>query len=107
MGVQRCLSKFCRKKTIPVKVKPFGKRTSVRPILLQYGDELNTNNTVITSSDAVYIYIYLFERMINQGAAASKLFKQIDKVVKRHPDAFTSFNQNVNTIKSDIEEHSR
>ena len=49
----------------------------------------------------------LFERMINQGATASKLFKQIDKVVKRHPDAFTSFNQNVNTIKSDIEEHSR
>ena len=45
--------------------------------------------------------------MISQGAAASKLFKQIDKVVKRHPDAFTSFNQNVNTIKSDIEEHSR
>ena len=49
----------------------------------------------------------LFERMINQGAAASKLFKQIDKVVKRNPDAFTSFNQNVNTINSDIEEHSR
>ena len=27
----------------------------------------------------------LFERMINQGAAVSKLFKQIDKVVKRRP----------------------
>ena len=49
----------------------------------------------------------LLERMSNQGAAASKLFKQINKVVKRHPDAFTSFNQNVNTIKSDIKEHSR
>ena len=49
----------------------------------------------------------LFERMINQGAAASNLFKQFDKVVKPHPDAFTSFNQNVNTIKSDIEQHTR
>ena len=45
--------------------------------------------------------------MINQGEAASKFFKQIDKVVKRHTDALTSFNHHVNTINSDIEEHSR
>ena len=57
--------------------------------------------------DFIPITTNLFERMINQGLAASNLFKQIDKVAKRHPDSFTSFNQNVNTIKSDIEEHNR
>ena len=46
----------------------------------------------------------LFKRMINQGAVSSKLSKQVDKVVNRHPDAFTSFNENVNSIKIDIEE---
>ena len=50
----------------------------------------------ISRSTLHYVYFIprtadLFERMINQGAAASKLFKQIDKVVKRHPNAFTSF----------------
>ena len=47
----------------------------------------------------------LFERTINQGAAASK---SSNKLIKWSHDAqFISFNQNVNTIKSDIEEHTR
>ena len=49
----------------------------------------------------------LFKRMISQGATTSKLSRQIDKVVRRHPDAFASFKESVNTIKSDIEEQTR
>jgi len=48
----------------------------------------------------------LFKRMSNQGALPSKLFKQIDKVILRHPGAFTSFNQTSDEIKTDIEEQS-
>jgi len=49
----------------------------------------------------------LFKRMINQGAEPSKLSKQVDKVLNRHPDAFASFNESVNSIKVDIEEKTK
>jgi len=43
-----------------------------------------------------------FKRMINQGASEFCLFRQINKVTLKHPDAFKSFNIESNIIKSDL-----
>ena len=41
--------------------------------------------------------------MLNQGASATKLYKQVDKVMIKHPEAFDTFDKIANNIKLDIQ----
>ena len=40
--------------------------------------------------------------MLNQGAFEAKLFKQVNKTLRKHPEAFETFNEIETNIKSDI-----
>ena len=44
----------------------------------------------------------LIDRMLNQGASATLLLRQINKVIFNHPEAFQSFNRTMNEFRKDL-----
>ena len=44
----------------------------------------------------------LIDRMLNQGASAPLLLRQINKVIFNHPEAFQSFNRTINEFRKDL-----